>query len=234
MVAEKWRWRLQAFAPNVVPYHRIEERARMWRNHLLTALEMTDAKGLHLIAHSMGGLDARYVIAELNGASYIRSLTTISTPHHGTYLAQYSLDQPSLVRDITVSFMDRMGEMAYPHAASDALSALQELTPAFLNDTFNPSIPNHPDVLYQSYSARAGAGTPVPIFPTMLLSNAILHRAEGANDGIVSEKSGRWGNHLGVLDADHARQIGIANRENGFQANRFMADLVTDLATKTF
>ena len=42
---------------------------------------------VHIIAHSMGGLDARYMIANLGIADKIASLTTIGTPHHGTSLA---------------------------------------------------------------------------------------------------------------------------------------------------
>jgi triacylglycerol lipase len=43
---------------------------------------------IYLIAHSMGGLDARYLIHHLDPKHRIRCLITISTPHLGTPLAK--------------------------------------------------------------------------------------------------------------------------------------------------
>jgi triacylglycerol lipase len=41
----------------------------------------------YLIAHSMGGLDSRFMLSPANLdhlAAHVASLTTISTPHHGS------------------------------------------------------------------------------------------------------------------------------------------------------
>ena len=40
----------------------------------------TDAKQVHLVAHSMGGLDGRYYISTLGGATKVATLVTIGTP----------------------------------------------------------------------------------------------------------------------------------------------------------
>ena len=40
-----------------------------------------------IVAHSMGGLAARYYIEELEGADTVDSLVTLGTPHEGTVLA---------------------------------------------------------------------------------------------------------------------------------------------------
>lgn len=53
--------------------------------------EETGAARVDYVAHSMGGLAARYYIRHLEGASKIRRLVTIATPHHGTALAQVRL-----------------------------------------------------------------------------------------------------------------------------------------------
>src|SRR6185436_14907353 len=42
---------------------------------------------VNIIAHSMGGVDARYAISKLGLDSRVASLTTIGTPHRGTPLA---------------------------------------------------------------------------------------------------------------------------------------------------
>ncbi len=46
---------------------------------------------VNIIAHSMGGLDARYAISRLGYGARVASLTTISTPHHGSMLADAAL-----------------------------------------------------------------------------------------------------------------------------------------------
>lgn len=47
-------------------------------------IEETGVPKLNVIAHSKGGLDIRYAISTLKMSQYIASLTTISTPHHGS------------------------------------------------------------------------------------------------------------------------------------------------------
>jgi triacylglycerol esterase/lipase EstA (alpha/beta hydrolase family) len=47
---------------------------------------------VHMIAHSMGGLDARHMIVNSAGmAEKVATLTTIGTPHHGTVFADHGL-----------------------------------------------------------------------------------------------------------------------------------------------
>ncbi|KAK4704937.1 triacylglycerol lipase, partial [Phenoliferia sp. Uapishka_3] len=59
------------------------------RAHVLhEALEKTEGllgRDLNFVAHSMGGLDARYLLTKIHPTAYNpRSLTTISTPHRGS------------------------------------------------------------------------------------------------------------------------------------------------------
>jgi len=44
---------------------------------------------VHVIAHSMGGLDARYMVSRLDMADRVLSLTTIATPHRGSPFANW-------------------------------------------------------------------------------------------------------------------------------------------------
>src|SRR6185437_13876367 len=67
----------------VSPLAPIAARARQ----LAAQIERLGAERVNIVAHSMGGLDARYAIARLGMAARVASLTTIGTPHHGTPLA---------------------------------------------------------------------------------------------------------------------------------------------------
>jgi triacylglycerol lipase len=49
---------------------------------------------VNIIAHSMGGLKARWVIEHGDGAEYVNDLVTIGTPHQGTYTAYGALLTP--------------------------------------------------------------------------------------------------------------------------------------------
>ena len=47
----------------------------------------TGEEPVHIIAHSMGGLDSRYAISRLGLGDRVLSLTTLGTPHRGTVIA---------------------------------------------------------------------------------------------------------------------------------------------------
>ena len=226
---------IRAYAPNVAPYNSIRVRAAMWKQRIEHILDETQADGLSLIAHSMGGLDARYLITQLGFHEHVHSLVTVSTPHRGTPIAEVVLDQPDLVRDWLADLADYIGSRALEDSPSDALTAVSELTPEYMATTFNPSVPDHSSVQYWSYAGQAGKGTDVPLDPFFYVLNAITYKREGVNDGYVSVDSAKWGTFLGTIDADHARQIGIASSLGGaFDAKAFYADIARRLAQEGF
>ena len=47
-----------------------------------------------IIAHSMGGLDARYMISRLGMDDRVTALVTITTPHRGSPYADWCLHAP--------------------------------------------------------------------------------------------------------------------------------------------
>ena len=223
---------VRAYAPNVAPYNSIPVRAGMWKERIEHILDETGAARLVLIAHSMGGLDARYLITKLGLHDQVSALVTVSTPHRGTAIADSVLNQPDLVREWLASVADYIGACALRDSPSDALRAVSELTPDHMQAAFNPGVPDHPDVRYWSYAGQAGRGTDVPLDPFFYVLNSIVYKQEGINDGYVSVESAKWGSFLGTIDADHARQIGIRSSlgadfdSNGFYANvaRMLAD----------
>ena len=64
----------------------IAERAADLKQYLDNCPEVAGRK-VQLVAHSMGGLDARFMISKLDMADRILSLTTIGTPHRGSPIA---------------------------------------------------------------------------------------------------------------------------------------------------
>jgi triacylglycerol lipase len=145
--------------------------------------ELPDAR-FNVIAHSMGGLDARYAIARLGLAPRIASLVTIGSPHRGTPLARLRLFRAL------------------------GLDALADLTPEAL-ERFNAEVPDAPGVAYCSVVASADLGHTNPL---LWPSHAYLARHGGANDGIVPKSSQAWGKVLREVRADHWAQVGWSLR----------------------
>ena len=75
----------------------IAERARALHSFLDTKLE--PGQKVNLIAHSMGGLDCRYLLTHVKPSSYRPvSLTTLSTPHRGSPFMDFCRDYLGLGR----------------------------------------------------------------------------------------------------------------------------------------
>ncbi|PSQ19274.1 hypothetical protein BRD00_03310 [Halobacteriales archaeon QS_8_69_26] len=51
----------------------------------------TEEGPVDVLAHSMGGLSARWAVEHLDGDDYVDDLVTLGTPHQGTYLAYVGL-----------------------------------------------------------------------------------------------------------------------------------------------
>src|SRR3954451_22909982 len=81
------------FISRVHPTSSIELRARQLRAQILTQLRALGRPKdrVIIIAHSMGGLDARYMISRLRMAARVAALITLSTPHRGSPYADWCL-----------------------------------------------------------------------------------------------------------------------------------------------
>lgn len=169
------------FSPTVPSAASVEERA----SALNAAVRALGVPRVNLIAHSMGGLDARYAISRLGLAQRVHSLTTIGTPHRGTKAADVG------------NFL--MRALFGRHD----LQAVKDMTCAAMHG-FNEVVPNMPRVRYGSVLATIGQKKAHRLLrPTLMLLNST-----GASDGMVPEASQRWGRILLRVEADHWGQVG--------------------------
>jgi triacylglycerol lipase len=177
----------------VHPTGSIELRARQLKDHILRELKEHELERILIVAHSMGGLDARYMISKLDMADRVAGLLTITTPHRGSPYADWCLEH--LGR--------RMGGLLLMKKLGLDVQAISDLTTASCRK-FNRAIKNAAGVQYFSVSA-ARPWHRVPAFA--LHSHRIIAAAEGENDSLVSVKSSTWGEHLGIWPADHFHSI---------------------------
>ena len=223
---------IHAYAPHANPYDTVAVRCATWDAHLRRAQEETGAERLNVIGFSSGGLDARFLAREMGWAGRFASVVTVSTPHRGTPLARFVLERPERLKRWAVGVMDFVGRAAYELAPPASEAALEELSPEGVAAAFPPEA-LVPDAWCASFVGRAGKGTRVPITPSLAVPNRVIHRASGVNDGIVPTDGGWWGERLGTLDADHARQIGLHFlNDSGFDSRRFFLSICERLRAK--
>ena len=179
----------------VHPTAGIDVRARQLKETILRQLEIIKRpdEQVIILAHSMGGLDARYMIAHLGMADRVRALATIATPHRGTPYADWCLKNLGV----------RLGGVGLARWLGLEIQALHDLTTVHC-EQFNLENPDSPLVRYYSVS---GARPWYKVPPFALLAWRIINEAEGDNDCLVSVKSSIWGKHLGVWPVDHFHEI---------------------------
>jgi triacylglycerol lipase len=173
---------------------------------------------VNVVAHSMGGLDARYAVARLGLAGRVASLTTVGTPHTGTPLA-----------DLGAGLL---GEKLRLRAALErcgvGLDALYDLTTERMA-AFNAAVPDVRGVAYGSVVGVALARRRT--HPLLLPGWLYLRSAAGENDGLVPGSAQRWGEVLDEIDADHWAQIGWSRH---FDAAAFFERLFDELRGRGF
>lgn len=205
--------------PLVNPTGSVAERGRQ----LAEQIRQWTEEPVNLIAHSMGGLDARYLISRLGMASQVRSLTTVGTPHHGSGLADWFL----------ANYRRRVPLLVAFEALGISMEGFSDCRPEVCRE-FNRTTPDMPGVHYFSYG---GDVSPARLAPILRRAWNLLSALEGPNDGLVSVQSARWGTYLGTLAADHFAQTpdGLFVRQGeNFDSLGFFTRLVTDLARRGF
>src|ERR1051326_2499872 len=89
----------RVLVPRLSPTGGVRERAAQLKAFLE---QFPPAEPVHLVAHSLGGLDSRYMISCLGMAERVLTLTTVATPHRGTSFADWGVNRfARLVRPIS-------------------------------------------------------------------------------------------------------------------------------------
>ncbi|KAM0257177.1 hypothetical protein ACHAQJ_004538 [Trichoderma viride] len=216
---EYWHGIKQALVENnctvitasVPPSGSIEERAAKLAADIMAQSAASLSKGqdgqvptVNIIAHSMGGLDARYMISRLQPLNVkIASLVTIATPHRGSPFADYLVE-----RGAGPIHLPRLYGII--RRAGLGTSAFGQLTTRYMKEEFNPRVLDDQSVRYFSYGAAIEEPSLLGAFR---LPYGVVGKMEGENDGLVSVESSRWGVYQGTLmGVSHLDLINWSNR----------------------
>ena len=168
----------------------VEHNAYNIKKKILQVIRETGAEKVNIIAHSKGGLDARYAISRLNMGRYVASLTTISSPHKGVRFVDYACRFPERFYRFVAKTIDK-----YFLSIGDDVSDFYSSTRMFSTEAsrkFNEKVKDVEGIYYQSY-----ASVMKNMFSDYVLSIPFLliKLTEGRdNDGLVSVESAKWGN----------------------------------------
>ncbi|KZS95765.1 alpha/beta-hydrolase, partial [Sistotremastrum niveocremeum HHB9708] len=178
----------------------IEERAKVLEERVGSVYK---GRGVHFVAHSMGGLDCRYLITHLKKRNFkVLSLTTIATPHRGSSFADHFLE--TVGRDRIPTFTSLLDLL--PNGGGTGL-AFESLTLESMKK-FNENTPDVEGVKYVSWGAVCRPG----VLDAFRWPHSVIMEKEGPNDGLVSVESSKWGTYLGTLeDVNHLDLIGWVN-----------------------
>jgi pimeloyl-ACP methyl ester carboxylesterase len=252
---------MQVLVTETTPFASFEERATQLK-------EQIDAVGwekFNIISHSAGGLDSRYAISRLGMADRVASLTTVSSPHHGVWYADFALkwvfEKQRMWKVWDFFRLKRQGI----HDIS--IKGMRE---------FNELTPDAPGVRYFSFGGQQPFYKVIPPLSTALVVNSIMEKSAakkklslkerlmarvllpkevrkalkrapeatirdliggdhpwlnpilaGANDGLVSLSSARWGDYQADLAYDHLDEMGWFTT---FDVKRFYRNITRMLA----
>lgn len=222
----------QVFTTVVDPLQRIEVRAETLADQIDDILAETGAERVHLIAHSQGGLDARFLISSLGYGDRVATLTSISTPHRGSRVADIALGLLPGPAEEATAFVFNLLVGGITGSEQDLLGQVYQLTEEYTVHVFNPENPDDPRVAYYSVAGVTQISPFANPFSTdfcdpLLLPGYLLLAGDGANDALVSLESARHGTFLGTMPADHLDEVGqiLGSTALGFDHRRFYRDL---------
>jgi len=214
----------------------VEQAGGQLKKRILEIMAETGCEKVNIVAHSKGGLDARYAISCLGLDAHVASLTTVNTPHRGTPLAGKLL---AIAPDKLVSAVDRQYGKLFTKLGDDScdfLGSVNGLTPEVC-EQLNQIMPDRPGVLYQSVGSVMRAASSAG--PPLNAGYAIIKPMGGGNDGLVCADSMPWGHCLGILEPSGKRGISHGDmidltRKNipGFDVCEYYVQLASALREK--
>jgi len=169
-------------------------------------LKESGATKINIIAHSKGGIDARYLIALLNeefpGDLPVASLTTIATPHHGSRSIEMLLKSLWPVF-IPLSFVANLVYKRIGDKNPDFLGTCLYLTPSNMKQ-FNATQPDISPIYSQQFASSLHG---VIDDPLVFAPYLFVYLAEGPNDGLISMQSSTYDNYRGEYRTADGRGV---------------------------
>jgi triacylglycerol lipase len=196
----------------------IESNAQKIKEQIENIIKKDGVEKFNIIAHSRGGLEARYLISSLKLSPVIASLTTMSTPHKGVKAMNIALKINKGFYKFA-SFFINLWFKIFGDKNPDFFKSSRQLSEQECAE-FNKINTDDKSVYYQSYASKMKYFFSDLIF---LILNPFLKITDGENDGLCPVESAKWGNfkdvittkgifgisHAGIIDAYRVKYKGV-------------------------
>ncbi len=173
----------------------VENNAAQLKEEILALLQKTGAEKVNLIAHSKGGLDAKYMIGHLDMADRVASLTTLCTPHRGSPIASFILRFPRFAVKYAAFWIDLFYRLLGDRHP-DSFTACEQLKRchSLAEETMNVS----DGILCQSFSSsiHRGRGKRDFVMSIPEIFSRLIEK-DRITDGLVPRDSAIFGRYRG-------------------------------------
>jgi len=209
-----------------------ESNAKLLKENIEKVLIENKTEKVNLIAHSKGAIDSRFLIWNYNFGDKVASLTSLSSPHQGSELADLFFNKKYFHTKITRKALDIFGKL-YGDLNPDFYSVINQLTTKTMKE-FNESIKMDKNVYFQSlYTTMKNR------FDDFMFYNSYcyLKKEAGENDGMVCEYSSNWGDNVRKIDGgiSHAEILDYKKRDiSGVDIRAVYLNIAEDLTQKGF
>ncbi len=187
----------------------------------------TGAEKVNIIAHSKGGLDSRYAISTLGIGGCVASLTTLSTPHHGSKTVDKLLCFPNGIIKFGCFLVDIWFKIL-----GDKQPNTYKVIHSFTTEKakiFNEHNVDDERVYYQSFAFVMKSA-----FSDMFMwiPSSVVKYFEGENDGLLTPEGVRWTNFKGVYRGvgrrgiSHCDEIDLRRRPLSKKSGEGISDIV--------
>lgn len=211
----------------------VENNARQLKEQIIEVLQKHGVEKVNIIAHSKGGLDAKYMLENLDMTQSVASLTTVCSPHKGSRLATKINAMPKPFLKFT-AFWINFWYRIFGDKRPDSLAVLRQLE-AIPAEGYAQAV--FSDRVYcQSFSAELKRSRDdfVMGIPLKIAKNA----EKTATDGIVSVDSCKWGEYKGnCLDesVSHSQIIDfMTSKKKSQKVLEFYLSVCEDLKERGF
>lgn len=205
----------------------IENNAEQLKSFIRIIMVNEQTDKVNIIAHSKGGLDAKYMIENLGMDNTVVSLTTLCTPHKGSPMASYILKYPRGLLKF-IAFWINLWYKIWGDKHPDCLTVCEQLQKRDYNEVINFS-----DRVYcQSFSTTMERSRDDFIMGIPFMFTRYLEK--DFSDGLVSVESSKFANYRGNCISEsvsHTEIVGFAmNKKKRERIYAFYLQIADELA----
>ncbi|MCH5160297.1 MAG: hypothetical protein J1F66_05600 [Clostridiales bacterium] len=221
------------YTANTDAFGSIENNAAQLKTQIEEILRKEGVDKVNIIAHSKGGLDAKYMINELGEANSVASLTTLCTPHKGSRMATRIYNLPRWIPRF-LAFWINLWSRILGDKHPDALTVCQQLQLSESDEIETLDASN--EVYCQSYSSTMKRGRDDFL---MSVPHYFARRwGEVETDGLVTVDSAKYAEYRGDCieeSLSHTELIGLSlKKKKRRKVYAFYLSLCRELSERGF